>query len=1163
MMYPQVLRTPLRQAMALLWLLGLAHLVGRAAVQDIGLQWVLTAGLGALVASLMLGHYRFPQGLVVPFLAGLGCALGLSAWLSGPRPAALPAPAAVYALLGWWLAVRAARTSTPRLLLERLGILATDTGRSGQALLLARTAVATAVVASVAAVAGSGMLAPHGPSTIFGPAVALLATAVLAGLVGWRYRASRYAHVGLLALSWLALQSLAHAEAHSLAELLANPWAGGLLALLSLGYWSLARVLDAREVSPAGVYLLPLRLWCVTLGGLAAAQQLLLVTDAGSAMGVSPAAVLLLSALTLGLGNHRLRLPVLTVLSLALGALAIVWTHAVMLGTADLPLPWRLPGATLDPWLSVGLLALAMAAAASVLMERSPPYAGALRIAAALSWVWSLTASAAALAREPDIVLTALLVVQALALPLLLETRRGAAILGGAGTALLLGALPWGLGAVPGLLPWWALGLWAGAAFILPRLRLRWSRWPMDGRPWAWTGLALVAWYVLLTLSPQHWHPLGLASLYLALMLRVSASRLLPWALAAALAAVGVSFALSWQAPFAWRTWAGAPPYGFAVMTILWANLLLAASALWRRHGSRLLERAGCPPQDLALALESAGVALLGAWLALAVTLLLAAMERGSPASWQPVGLALLLALSAWHWLWRRPGAGPAHVLLLTVLCSYLAIALKIGIVPMAPVLAAWAVLVLLAYLVLERRAAHPSVGVLTATMADWLPWLPLPAVGVWLATRPLDSAVLASTLALLVAFCAGLSTRLHPRLWLGLAFGSLAAVLHILPRLIGGDDAGPLLPWNALSMAVLGWALRVLALRCPPAESDAQSSFRAELGWAARHTWPLAAGLALVEWTYALALSLVLPGLDTGIAGWAGIGAGAVLVLLAVREAWRLQSEPAAYLAGVLTLLAGYHLRVLLFGPAPSTGWDAAALIAAAMVALLVARRTGSRAVLHMALALPVLAALAVPYSLASGTTTRVLAGVAAYYLLAAQTSQQRVPLYLALLAMNAAVYLWVPGWSDHYSLLQLYTIPAALSVLAVLHLHRAELRRGVLNATRLAALSTLYASVTLDVFLQSGLGAFLAAVALSLAGVVVGIALRVRAFLFAGVAFLVLNVGGQLLQLYPEGRLGRAILLLLLGTVITAGMLWFSIKREAILRRIRIYRADLAQWA
>jgi hypothetical protein len=45
-------------------------------------------------------------------------------------------------------------------------------------------------------------------------------------------------------------------------------------------------------------------------------------------------------------------------------------------------------------------------------------------------------------------------------------------------------------------------------------------------------------------------------------------------------------------------------------------------------------------------------------------------------------------------------------------------------------------------------------------------------------------------------------------------------------------------------------------------------------------------------------------------------------------------------------------------------------------------------------------------------------------------------------------------------------------------------------------------------------------------------------------------------------EPKLGRALVLMVLGTAITAAMIGFNAKREAILQRIRIMRADLATW-
>jgi len=89
-----------------------------------------------------------------------------------------------------------------------------------------------------------------------------------------------------------------------------------------------------------------------------------------------------------------------------------------------------------------------------------------------------------------------------------------------------------------------------------------------------------------------------------------------------------------------------------------------------------------------------------------------------------------------------------------------------------------------------------------------------------------------------------------------------------------------------------------------------------------------------------------------------------------------------------------------------------------------------------------------------------------------------------------------------------------------------------------------------------------FIAVLGLSFAGVSLGIVLRTRAFLYAGVTFLVLNVAGQLVLLFPEQRLGKAVVLLVLGTGITGAMIGFNAQRETILRRIRILRADLALW-
>jgi hypothetical protein len=183
--------------------------------------------------------------------------------------------------------------------------------------------------------------------------------------------------------------------------------------------------------------------------------------------------------------------------------------------------------------------------------------------------------------------------------------------------------------------------------------------------------------------------------------------------------------------------------------------------------------------------------------------------------------------------------------------------------------------------------------------------------------------------------------------------------------------------------------------------------------------------------------------------------------------------------------------------------------------------------------------------------------------YLFTYRETDRSLALHLALLTLNAAIYLWVPGWANRSQLFQVYATPAALSALLLLQFHREELKPQVLNSARLAATSVLYVSATMDVFLRGELTIFMVVLALSLAGIILGIALRTRAFLYSGVTFLLFNILGQLILLFPEQRLGKAIVLLVLGVVITGGMIWFNLQRELILQRIRIFRADLENWA
>jgi hypothetical protein len=118
-----------------------------------------------------------------------------------------------------------------------------------------------------------------------------------------------------------------------------------------------------------------------------------------------------------------------------------------------------------------------------------------------------------------------------------------------------------------------------------------------------------------------------------------------------------------------------------------------------------------------------------------------------------------------------------------------------------------------------------------------------------------------------------------------------------------------------------------------------------------------------------------------------------------------------------------------------------------------------------------------------------------------------------LAALAANGG--LWrllseVDGFG-FYQHPQLWLIPASLSVLLAARINRDRLTPEQMTMIRYATLMMIYVSSTADVFIngvsESPWLTMVLAV-LSVAGVIAGLMLRVRAFLFLGTAFLLLSV-------------------------------------------------------
>jgi hypothetical protein len=115
---------------------------------------------------------------------------------------------------------------------------------------------------------------------------------------------------------------------------------------------------------------------------------------------------------------------------------------------------------------------------------------------------------------------------------------------------------------------------------------------------------------------------------------------------------------------------------------------------------------------------------------------------------------------------------------------------------------------------------------------------------------------------------------------------------------------------------------------------------------------------------------------------------------------------------------------------------------------------------------------------------------------------------------ALSANFGLWVLLFDNKLSFLsnpQLWLVPGALIALVAEYLNRDRLTAAQANAVRYLALSVLYLSSTAEMFLR-GLGEWrwgpVILAVLAVFGVLVGMALRVRAFLVLGVLFLLLDV-------------------------------------------------------
>ena len=173
----------------------------------------------------------------------------------------------------------------------------------------------------------------------------------------------------------------------------------------------------------------------------------------------------------------------------------------------------------------------------------------------------------------------------------------------------------------------------------------------------------------------------------------------------------------------------------------------------------------------------------------------------------------------------------------------------------------------------------------------------------------------------------------------------------------------------------------------------------------------------------------------------------------------------------------------------------------------------------------------------------------------------------YSLLAALAANVGLWsflhdVRGYS-FLEQPQFWLIPPALCVLAAAHLQRRVIPPAQLTTVRYAAGSVVYLAATADVFLRGVAQAPLLPLVLgawSLAGVLAGIMLRVRAFLYLGTTFLIVALATVIKYAAIDRNQGWvwAATGIVVGVLMMAAFALFERRRDDVLRVV----AELRRW-
>ena len=170
-----------------------------------------------------------------------------------------------------------------------------------------------------------------------------------------------------------------------------------------------------------------------------------------------------------------------------------------------------------------------------------------------------------------------------------------------------------------------------------------------------------------------------------------------------------------------------------------------------------------------------------------------------------------------------------------------------------------------------------------------------------------------------------------------------------------------------------------------------------------------------------------------------------------------------------------------------------------------------------------------------------------------------------LAAFAGNGGLWMLLGRSEDYdfYQHPQLWLIPVALSVLVAGHVNRDQLTKDQMTMIRYATLMMIYVSSTSEIFINGVSESpwlTMILLALSVIGVLAGMVMRIRAFLFLGTAFLLLSLLATIWMASVNLNWGGrwAVIGIAFGVLIVIAFTFFEKKRREMLELVE----RLKQW-